>query len=183
MKYFTKELWQSAQEPGKLVEYDRNWREADTAYRAQLAMLAPRLNEGVYQFFSEADVHDGELLALQIEDGSRPAPADAPNRPWKRSQQYPVTIRLSVLDSYGKDVWELYYKLIRRVVIDYPSSDPLFYQTGEGFGDWGYHELTDAGDGFLRHEVLFATGAILLFEFKEVEVSRSCRSERKAERD
>ena len=35
-----------------------------------------------------------------------------------------------------------------------------------------YHELTDAGDGFLHHEFLFATAATVTFEFREVEVTR-----------
>jgi hypothetical protein len=39
--------------------------------------------------------------------------------------------------------------------------------------DWGYHELSDAGDGFLRHEVLFSSGAIVLVEFRDLSVERS----------
>jgi hypothetical protein len=38
--------------------------------------------------------------------------------------------------------------------------------------DWGYHELTDAGDGFLRHEVLFSWGGTLLTEFRELKVTK-----------
>jgi hypothetical protein len=37
---------------------------------------------------------------------------------------------------------------------------------------WGYHELTDVGDGFLRHEVLFSSGATLLTEFRELTVTK-----------
>jgi hypothetical protein len=54
-------------------------------------------------------------------------------------------------------------------------NDSFVLQRRRGFGDWGYHELSDAGGGFLRHEVLFATGVILLFEFKELDVSFSAR--------
>jgi hypothetical protein len=61
---------------------------------------------------------------------------------------------------------------LRQVLIDYPSQDPLFYSSGEGFGDWGYDELSDAGDGFLRHEILFATGSVIAFEFKEFSAKR-----------
>jgi hypothetical protein len=60
---------------------------------------------------------------------------------------------------------------LRRLAIDFPTDEPLFYREGAGFGDWGYHELTDAGDGCMRHEVLFSSGAVLLFEFKEVVVT------------
>jgi hypothetical protein len=43
---------------------------------------------------------------------------------------------------------------------------------GNGFEDWGYHELNDAGDGFLRHEILFSSGAVVLIEFRAVSVER-----------
>ena len=86
-----------------------------------------------------------------------------------------MQVRLEVLDAYDKIVWYLRYMNVRRVVVDFPTQEPLFYSAGEGFGDWGYHELSDAGGGFLRHEVLFASGAVLLFEFKEVEIRFSAR--------
>ena len=34
----------------------------------------------------------------------------------------------------------------------------------------GYHELSDGGDGFFRHEVLFAAKSTILVEFKTVDV-------------
>ena len=77
-----------------------------------------------------------------------------------------------VLDGDDKFVWNLSYRGVRRFVIDYPSEDPMFYFEGQGFGDWGYHELTDAGDGYLRHEILFATGSTILLESKTVAAER-----------
>src|ERR1700679_3397251 len=64
-------------------------------------------------------------------------------------------------DASHNFLWRMAYGALRRVAIDYPSGSPLFYSPGEGFGDWGYHERTDAGDGFLRHEILFATESFL----------------------
>jgi len=63
---------------------------------------------------------------------------------------------------------------VRRLLIQYSADADLFPSGsggGFGFGDWGYHELRDAGDGFLAHEVLFATGSTLLVEFQEVVVT------------
>jgi len=81
-----------------------------------------------------------------------------------------VHARLTVLKGMEKLVWTLSYATVRRTIIEYPSDDPLFPACGPGFGDWGYHELTDAGGGFFRHEVLFASGSVLLVEFKEIAV-------------
>ena len=84
---------------------------------------------------------------------------------------------MTVLDAYDEYVWRLSYLNLRRVLVDFPSDPPLFYRTGEGFGDWGYDELTDGSDGFLRHEVLFRSGSTLLFEFKGIQISKRPRSE------
>lgn len=171
MRYFTRKLWLSAQDAGQLKQYDVNWQQASGKYFAQLKTLESRVSADTYRFFAEADVHDGELLALVVKDGSRPAPLRKPVRPWKPTKKHPVSAELTVLDSYDKFVWKLSYVCLRRVVVDFPTDNPLFYGEGEGFGDWGYHELTDAGNGFLRHEILFASGAVLLFEFKSVAAS------------
>ena len=175
MQYFTRELWPSAQNAAQLAQYERNWIQANNEYKAQLRKLEPRLSQVAYRFFLEADIHDGELLSLVLEDGSRPSPLSEPVRPWRRTRQHPVTLQLTVLDAADRLVWKLSYASLRRVVVDFPTSDPLFYDEGSGFGDWGYHELTDAGCDFLRHEVLFATGAVLVFEFKDLTVQSAPR--------
>lgn len=171
MRYFTKELWSGAQGSGDTEENSNLWDRAIKEYREQLELLRPRVAPPVFDFFSSADIHDGELLEVRVVDGSRPAPIDEPARRWSRPTQFPVRVELSILDAYDKLIWELSYSSLRRVVIDYPSAHPLFYSSGDGFGDLGYHELTDAGDGYFRHEVLFATGASLLFEFQAMQVA------------
>jgi len=169
MKYFTKPLWREAQEFGE--ENRRQWNLALEEYRAQLATLQPRLTADAYKFYNEGDLHDGELLELRVIDGSRPASLSEAPRPWQTRRDYPITVSLNVLDARDQFVWHVSYRSLRRVVIDFPTDEPTFFQEGEGFGDLGYHELTDAGNGFLRHEVLFASGAVLLFEFKDIAVT------------
>jgi len=160
MQYFTRELWQSGQEPGKLDEYNSNWQTAYDKYLQQLTWLRDRISAEAYRFFAEADLHDGAFLKLELEGGSA------------QNYSYPVRAKLIAKDASGHFFWQMSYGILRRVIIDYPSRSPLFYSSGEGFGDWGYHELTDAGDGFLRHEILFATGSGILFEFKEFSATR-----------
>jgi hypothetical protein len=176
MRYFTRELWRGLQRPEALDDSLLRYQQAFEEYGTQLESLRSRLSQDAYQFFRDADVHDGELLELHIADGSRPAPLTEAVRPWTSPGDYPVEVALTVLDASEKLVWHISYKAVRRLLIDYPTDTPLFYSSGEGFGDWGHHELTDAGSGFLRHEVLFSTGAILLFEFVDIGVSSVERS-------
>lgn len=171
MRYFTKELWAGAQDLETPADGHDPWNLAFEQYRAQLEALQPRIPSQVYDFFAKADVHDGELLDVRVVDGSRPAPIGKKPRRWRVRTDCPVRVELSLLDAYDQLIWDLSYKGVRRVLIDYPSAEPLFYTDGLGFSDWGYHELTDSGDGFLRHEVLFSSGSILLFEFQEMQVA------------
>ncbi|MGA7447462.1 MAG: hypothetical protein WBQ43_05680 [Terriglobales bacterium] len=164
MQYFTKELWQSAQEPGKLDEYNANWQIAYDQYQQQLMELRQRVGAEAYRFFAEADLHDGALVRLELEGGSA------------RNYSHPVSAKLIASEASNDFLWEISYRSLRHVLIDHPSQNPLFYSPGEGFGDWGYHELSDAGDGFLRHEILFATGSVIAFEFKEFSVKRQPRT-------
>jgi hypothetical protein len=165
MKYITSEVWASWSEPG----YRPPPPEKDpfVLYRRELETLRNRVPPRVFSFFSEADVHDGELLEFAVTDGSRPAPLGRPKRRW-RAKRLPVVVLLRVLDSWDRFVWTLRYTGVRRVETRYAADE-----WDHGFDDWGYHELTDAGDGFLRHEILFASGSILLVEFKRVTVSRA----------
>lgn len=166
MQYFTKDLWESAQEPGKLHEYDSNWQTAYEKYLQQLAGLRDRIGIDAYSFFAEADLHDGIFVKLELEGGS------------SETYSCPVSAKLIAMDASRNLEWRMSYGALRRVVIDYPSDTPLFYSPGEGFGDWGYHELTDAGDGFLRHEILFATGSGILFEFREFSATKEAVKKR-----
>jgi hypothetical protein len=170
MKYFTKELWLGMQDLSNAEASERDWSRRLNAYRDSLSNLRDRLPAAVMFFFEEADVHDGQLgefrvfqPALEVWDGSP-------------DTEHPVGVDLVVHEDRGRGSWRVKYSSVRRVTADYPSDTPLFPTGGGGFGDWGYHELMDAGDGFLRHEVLFATGATLLVEFRDVVVERASPS-------
>jgi hypothetical protein len=109
-------------------------------------------------------VHDGALLHLRLVQGA------ADRREQRRLR--PVAVEL-VVREWGGTAWTLRYSHVRRVLVDFPSAEPLFHSPGDGFEDWGYHELSDAGDGFLRHEVLFSSGSIVLLEFGDIAVERA----------
>jgi hypothetical protein len=171
MKFFTKDL---ARVP-YAVSYEA-FRAVHEHYLEHMETLRPLLSADAFVFFRDDELHDGELLDLQILDGSRPAPPQETPRPWKAPLNHPVKVRLSVLDGWGKTIWHLSYSTVRRVLVDYPSDETLQFLEGGGFGDWLWHELTSADCGFLRHEILFRSGSTLLFEFKEFDVTRSAHS-------
>ena len=181
MKYFTKQLWIDAQQPGDALEAERRYGEAFAAYARELDALRPRLPADVFAFFESADVHDGKLIHLRVRDfdpvateqAAPPEAIDADGEddegPWEGP--YRVGVELAVRE-WTRTQWTLRYAAIRRILVDFPTESPLFVGPGDGFEDWGYHELSDAGDGFLRHEILFSSGAIVLIEFRDLSVER-----------
>jgi hypothetical protein len=184
VKYFTKQLWSDLQESGEVgAEASRRWDENYAAYSAELEALRGRLAEDVFEFFRGADVHDGSLVHLQVRDfdplAARPVDAiddgaEDGTDVGPREGPYRVTVemRVGTSDAARDRDWTLRYAHMRRILVDFPTDTPLFFDPGGGFEDWGYHELSDAGDGFLRHEVLFSSGAIVLLEFRELSVER-----------
>jgi hypothetical protein len=183
MKFFTKELWLATQEAEHIAETNRRWDRAAAEYQSQLDALDSRVSPTAFEFFSDPNVHDGEILEFAVRNDSRTVPLDSP--PWGRqpppTEHHPVKANLTILDESNKYVWHLSYRNVRCVLTDWPSTEPLFYADGDGLGAWGYHELTDADNGFLRHEILLATGGTILLEFKTIDVSRGPRTFRFAE--
>ena len=167
MKYFTKEFWLRLQDIANSPAHDEEWERLLVAYRDELAGLAERIPPATMVFFAEANVHDGQLLEFRVSQPTARTPWDG-----AAETEHPVDVQLVVQEEGGASTWRLKYSNVRRVNVDYPSTSPLFPMGGEGFGDWGYHELTNAGGGLLRHEVLFATGTSLLVEFGTVDVER-----------
>ena len=168
MKYFTPEEWAAWQEPGYRAPPPEQ--EPAVLYRHQLEGLRSRLPARAWTFFASADVHDGSLLSFVVREGDDHAPV-AGLRVGKRRRRYPVSAVLRVREGNSTIVWEVEYLRCRRALIDFPGVE-LFHEDGDGFGDWGYDELSDAGAEFLRHEILFASGTSLLVEFLTVKVRR-----------
>src|SRR3954449_7073182 len=108
MKYLTKKRWAGTRggEQANAGGADAaSWGKALRAYRGQLEAMRPRLTEHVFAFFDRADIHEGELLHLDIRDGRQPVPGD-----------HPVRMELAILDAYDKLVWTLQYRSIRRIL-------------------------------------------------------------------
>jgi len=165
MKYFTKELWLAYNDQGPIdgktaIELgQRNTHE----YMAQLELLRPRLSQKAYRFFKTEILHDGRLLAFIAGDGV--------GHDVHGSQRFDIKARntsvmIQVLGANLDLLYTLKYTKVTKVLFEFPSEEPLFYEEGDQIGDWGYDELTAASYMHLRHEVLFASGATILIEFK-----------------
>ena len=164
MIYFTKQMWAVWQrEDIDFADADDDWKRRAGKYWKQFKRLEPRLGMSAAKFLRTARLHDATVVNLTLDQrllvaggarhGSKPP--------------HPMEVRIQLL-SAGKPAqrYELRYRSVRLVRLDYPSDEPLFYS--RGLGDWGYDEVTAADRKFLRHEVLFASGATLMIEFQRI---------------
>lgn len=178
MKYFTKELW-SGHNSRNDVELQRTLRQWETnshEYSQQLEELRSRVSKRTYKFFTSESLHDGRVIAFTV--------GDAIHHNIQSSQLFDInahnpTVEISVLGSELDVHYTLKYKKVRRVLFDYPTYTPLFHDEGGHIGDWGYDELTAADEKYLRHEVLFKSGTIILIEFRHFSYEReACKGTR-----
>ena len=86
-----------------------------------------------------------------------------------------ATVRLFVRsDTVNQSCYILEYKNVRKIELDFPGKLQLFpVGMHPNFGDWGYDELTSPQKGVFRHEILFASGASIAIEFREVSFRRT----------
>lgn len=171
MKYFTRELWAgfNTEDADEFRRTDETWRRNRDDYFRQLETLLPRLSKQARRFFTSEDLHDGRLLSFDVGD----APSfdfEAGERLDRNARKTGVSMR--VLNYEQDALFVLRYAGLRRAMFDYPTGRPLFAKPGDAVGDWGYHELTAADDGHLRHEVLFSSGTTVLIEFKHFSYRR-----------
>jgi hypothetical protein len=170
MRFFTRELWEGFQDGGTYEASSQMWEINLKNYYQQLESLKDRLGERLYRFLTTTSLHDGNLLSLRM--------IDERNRYYLEHKKVkaiidPVSIELEVSDLDGAKIYRLNYTRVNKVKFDFATDNPLFFTTGAGLGDWGYDEITKVDDNYLRHEIIFSSGTVLLIEFKKLSIRGS----------
>lgn len=167
MKYFKEELWSALNSEDDEVYFraEEEWARNVEEYRVQLAGLLPRLSANAARFFSKVSLHDGTLVSFAVGD----AFASNGGLTLRKRQ---TRVQMTVLSANNGATYVLNYSGIRRCSVDYPGSPSVFYEKGDHFGDWGYDELTAAGEGLFQHEILFESGATINIIFTKFRYQR-----------
>ena len=171
MKYFTKELWAGFNSGDDAVfrRTDKRWNRNREAYSHQLERVKTRLSKNAARFFGGVSLHDARLLAFVVGDHINYGRSELSALSGSKCRP---EVRMDVLDYEQRWLYSLSYSKVRRVLFDFPSGEPLFHEEGGRIDDWGYDELTAAGKLYLRHEVLFSSGATALIEFQKFSYKR-----------
>jgi hypothetical protein len=78
-------------------------------------------------------------------------------------------VEIHVTHAENGKLYILKYRDIRKCIFDYPSKEPIYYydEKQPQIGDWFADELCMTKDGWLTHEIIFRSGAILFLEFRD----------------
>lgn len=154
MRYFTREIWDGIQAGGEAARpWHDLWDRRVQEYWTQYAGIRARLSAAARTFFDRPRLHDGRVLGVRIRDGVG-------------TRTRPTAVTIEVEHPEEPRIYTLAYGGVFSVNIVTPAGDDLVH----GFDDWGYDEITSAGDG-LRHEILFASGLEISIVFHRIRIS------------
>jgi len=165
MKYYTKELWAgiNQRDRKRAEEAERQWCKNDRMYQKYLKRVRPQLTKSAKNFFGKVNLHDGALISFSTGDVI------------KRKKHFvsPKSFaEINVVESTGKYVYTLLYAELRKCLVDYHPDAPHSAGDYWTYDDWGYDEFSLTRDKWMRHEILFLSGATILLEFRRFSYRR-----------
>jgi hypothetical protein len=160
MRYFKPELWRdSNSHRGRTVRTaDKKWTGALNRYRRDLKKLMPDLSVSARRFFGRVSLHDAALVSFLVD---------------RESPKKGLRVTGVFLHPSNGRAYSLSYSQVTRLEVSHPGRLPLFDDMRMSIGSWGYDELTRAGGGALRHEILFSTGTTIVIEFERFRYATS----------
>jgi hypothetical protein len=156
------------------LEVERVWQRSWRLYWSHLDEIADRLGAKAYNFFrfchNEAGLHDGYLLSFNLGDSIFLSEASYPRL---RFSHGPSSVAMTILNYEKTRLYRFVFKGPRKVVVDIPSADPLFFEEGKTLGQIYHYEICSVTPRYLSVEWLLDSGGTILIEFEKL--SYSCK--------
>lgn len=151
------------------LEMEEGWQRSWRSYWNHLDEIADRLGPNAYKFFrfgaNETGLHDGFVLSLNIGDSIG---LDDARYPRLRFGRGPSTVALTILNFEKTLLYNFVFKGPRRVLVDTPSADPLYFKEGRSLGQIYHYEICSITPKYLSVEWLLDSGGTILVEFERL---------------
>ena len=165
MKYFTKKIWLRLQNDKKSKYWESIWKKNEKLYIKHLKKIKTKLPNKTFQFFAGKHHHGDYILEIKLlNNGTTYYQKETHEFHLLSKKNNPLEITLTILCP-SDGIYILRYKNIRKFIIDYPTEEPLDFESNNGIGCWGYDELSYS-KGYFKHEILLHSGSIISLEFK-----------------
>jgi len=139
------------------------------AYYKHLDSIKARLGRGAYNFFrfgsEDTGLHDGFLLSLNMGDGLGVTQQRFPKLRFGNEKS---VVQMQVLNYKRDTLHSFEFKKLRKVVVDIPSEDPLWFTAGKTLGQIYTYEIVAASPKYLRNEWLLDSGGTITIEFEKL---------------
>jgi hypothetical protein len=155
------------------LQLEEAWQLSWRSYWSHLDEIAERLGPRAYNFFrfgtNEKGLHDGFLLSLNLGDSIALSEASYSRLSFGRG---PSKIAMTILDFQKTGLYMFEFKGPRKVVIDIPSDDPLYYKEGKTLGQIYHYEIASVSPKYLSIEWLLDSGGTIQIEFEKLVYGR-----------
>lgn len=163
MRFFSNELCEEINSGVKerREAAEKIWNKNVKEYNILFNKVKCRLSKKFLKIYEKEDnFHDYKLKGISIIQG-------------KYGFTNPIRISLVIYNEIN--TWQLDYTKIEKISIDYNKVDDIPSRTKEfyvGFDDFSYDEVLEVNDKILSHEILFASGTILLIHFNKIFIKK-----------
>ena len=136
-----------------------------TEYNKSLKKLRKKLSRRNYYFFTDYHRHGDYVLDVSLDNKGDIYFQKESKEFHLQKRVKPINVVINILCPTGY-YRVLKYTNVRKYVFDFPSANPLWFNSGDDLGSWGYDELSLSKNGYFRYEILLHSGASILIEFE-----------------
>jgi hypothetical protein len=151
------------------LEMEEAWQRSWRSYWSHLDEIADRLGAKAHEFFrfatNEKSLRAGFVLSLNIGDSIG---LDEASYSKRRFGEGPSTVALTILNYEKTRLHSFVFKGPRRVLVDTPSGDPLYFNDGKALGQIYLYEICSITPKYLSVEWLLDSGGTILIEFEKL---------------
>ena len=169
MKYYLNTLWKGINSDIKeeREKADLQWKKNDEEYTKVFDKVKNKLPKKFLKIYmKEYGFHDYHIKDFEIINE-------------KSGYKDPVTVKIIITN--GINTWDITYKKIKKIVVNYEQEPDLFPGMGRrfygGFDDYGFDEFFEIDDKVLSQEILFASDATILIHFEKISIKKETDKE------
>ncbi len=164
MRYFTKKIWLGMSKK-ESAYWDNKWKENINKYTEYINKISSRIPKRFYTMYKKEHLNGDNLIDLKIENKGKKYFQKETNEIHLLIKKNELEITINLLCP-SKFIYTLKYGKVKGYTLKYPSDNPVPFAEGDGIGSWGYDELELLKDGYLKHEIMFHSGTIIIIVFK-----------------
>ena len=166
MKYFTKKLWLASKKDNCSEKIADQWKKNNQDYDKSLLVFKRKLSKRNFKFFAESHRHGDYVISVHVENRGKIYFQKETKEYHIKEATEPVTLIITLLCPTG-NYRSLKYSNLKKYIFDYPSNEPLWFDSKKVLGTWGYDELSLRPNNCFRHEILLHSGTTLFIEFEK----------------